>query len=115
MSRWCTATCALVAALSMAACGSGDSRKTPGAAGPRSTVDIKNFNFSPTPLLAKVGDTISVNNGDSTAHTFTADDGSFDTGNLAAGATTTVKIVKSGQLAYHCEIHNYMKGIIQVS
>ncbi len=114
MSRWFTATCALILTLSVGACGSGSSAKTQ-AAVPASTVQIKNFNFSPTPLVAKVGDTITVKNGDSTAHTLTADDGSFDAGNIAAGATTTFKIAKSGALAYHCQIHNYMKGIIQVS
>jgi len=111
LSRWFTVTWALVLTLSAAACGSA---KAP-TAGARSTIQIKDFAYSPTPLVAKVGDTITVKNVDSTAHTLTADDSSVDTGNLAAGATTTIKVAKSGQLTYYCRIHNYMKGVVQVS
>lgn len=114
LSRWFTVTWALVLTLSAAACGSGSAAKAP-TAGARSTIQIKDFAFSPTPLVAKVGDTITVKNVDSTAHTLTADDGSVDTGNLAAGGTTTIKVAKSGQITYYCRIHNYMKGVIQVS
>jgi len=113
-SRWFTVTWVLVFTLSAAACGSGSSSKAP-AADARSTIQIKDFAYSPTSIVAKVGDTVTVKNVDSTAHTVTADDGSFDTGNLGAGATATVKIAKSGQLTYYCRIHNYMKGVIQVS
>ncbi|MDQ6726996.1 MAG: hypothetical protein M3066_12640 [Actinomycetota bacterium] len=78
LSRWFTVTWALVLTLSAAACGSGSAAKAP-TAGARSTIQIKDFAYSPTPLVAKVGDTITVKNVDSTAHTLTADDSSVDT------------------------------------
>lgn len=70
--------------------------------------------FSPTPLSAKTGDVITVTNNDGTDHQVTADDKSFDTGPFANG-TTTFTVTKSGMVPYHCEIHSYMTGVIQVT
>ena len=61
----------------------------------------------------KAGDTITVTNDDGTAHTLTADDGRFDTGNLAGGAAKTITVAAPGTYAYHCDIHNYMTGKIE--
>lgn len=87
-------------------------RPTVAASG--TSIQIKNFAFSPSTLQAKVGVTITVSNADSTIHTFTADDRSIDTGNIAAGTTKTFVVNKAGDLAYHCDIHDYMKGVIHV-
>jgi plastocyanin len=92
----------------------GGSTATSGASSP-GTVTIKSFTFSPNPAHAKVGDTITVNNTDPTAHTFTADDGSFDTKPIDAGGMATVKLTKAGTIAYHCNIHQSMHGTIIVS
>ena len=54
-----------------------------------------------------------MSNADSTVHTLTADDKSFDTGNLDGGAKASITIAKPGKYAYHCEIHNYMTGTIE--
>jgi len=78
-------------------------------------VVIKNFAFSPTPLRVEAGATVTVTNNDSTAHTLTADNGKFDTGNLAGGTQKTITIAKAGKYAYHCDIHNYMTGVIEAS
>lgn len=77
-------------------------------------VEIKDFAFAPTPLVAKAGSAITVTNGDGTAHTLTADDKSFDTGNLDGGAHATLTLGGPGTYTYHCEIHNYMTGKIEV-
>jgi plastocyanin len=95
-----------------AACSS--SNKTSGASGGALTVTIKSLKFSPDPLTAKVGDTVTVSNEDGFAHTFTADDNSFDTGSFASGSKT-VKLTKAGTIAYHCNIHSSMHGTLQVS
>ena len=54
--------------------------------GSGTSISIRNFAFSPATLHAKAGSTITVTNDDSTTHTLSADDHSFDTGNLAGGA-----------------------------
>jgi len=76
-------------------------------------VSIKNFQFSPNPIAVKAGSTLTVTNDDGTQHTLTADDKSFDTGDLDGGAKATVKIGAPGKYAYHCDIHNYMTGTIE--
>jgi plastocyanin len=76
-------------------------------------VTIKDFAFSPTPLAVRTGATISVSNADGTAHTLTANNNSFDTGNLDGGAKGTITVDAPGRYAYHCEIHNYMTGVIE--
>src|SRR4051812_11194361 len=69
------------------------------------TVTIKGIAFNPTSLTAKVGDTITVKNEDGFDHSFTADDGSFDTGKFSSGAKT-VTVNKAGTVAFHCVVHS---------
>jgi plastocyanin len=76
-------------------------------------ITIKNFQFSPDPIVVKAGDTVTVANDDGTAHTLTADDGAFDTGNLDGSARATITVAAPGTYAYHCDIHNYMTGKIE--
>jgi plastocyanin len=83
------------------------------AAGPV-TITIKSFHFGPNPLNAKVGATITVTNDDGTAHTATADDQSFDTGRFSSGSRT-ITVSHAGAITFHCDIHDYMTGVIQVS
>jgi len=79
------------------------------------TVTIKNFKFSPSPLKVKSGAKVTVKNADSATHTFTADKGAFNTGDIEAGSSATVSIKKPGTYAYHCSIHDFMKGTIKAS
>jgi plastocyanin len=104
----------VVTALGLLGCGSSASKTTATSAGPAASgtaVTIQNFAFSPSPLSAKVGDTVTVTNKDNTNHTFTADDNSFDTGPFSSGSKT-VKLTKTGTLTYHCNIHSFMHGTI---
>ncbi len=57
---------------------------------------------------------MKVTNDDGTAHTVTAADKSFDTGDLDGGATATITLAKAGTYQYFCNIHNYMTGTIEV-
>jgi plastocyanin len=106
---------ALAAALAIGAAGCGDDKGSNGGeAGTQ--ISIKDFTYSPDPLVAKVGDTITVTNNDGTPHTLTADDGSVTTGDLEGSESGRVKLAKAGTLTYHCEIHGQsMKGSIKVS
>ena len=59
---------------------------------------------------------MTVTNNDSTAHTFTADDGkSFDTGDLDPGSSKSVTVAKAGKYPYHCTIHSFMHGTLVVN
>lgn len=111
-------TFAVVAGVFLAACGGSSDDSTNGSAAPAggggSTVVIEGFAYSPNPITVKAGTTITVENKDSATHTLTADDGSLDTGNLAQGESGTITVPATGEIAYHCAIHDYMKGVIRV-
>jgi plastocyanin len=56
---------------------------TTGAAGsPTAAITIQHFTFSPAVLNIAAGTTVTATNRDSAAHTWTADDGSWDSGTL---------------------------------
>jgi plastocyanin len=103
-----------------AGCGSSSSAtkqaSPPGKAS--TTIVIKNFGFQPPSLTVTAGATVSVHNEDSTSHTLTAAAGHpplFDTGDIAAGATTTFKAPATpGTYQYICTIHQFMHGVLTV-
>jgi plastocyanin len=86
-----------------------------GGAQAGAAVDIKDLSFSPKVLEVKAGDEVTITNDDSTEHTFTLDDGSFDSGHIKAGSSTKHTFAEAGTFSYHCEIHPSMKGTIEVS
>ncbi len=73
-------------------------------AGAAATVNatIKNFQFSPQPIQAKVGDVVAWKNDDGTAHTVTMDAGTCDSDNIGAGS--------SAMLVFHCKTPPAMPG-----
>ncbi len=79
-----------------------------------SSVTIQDFAFGPASISVAVGSTVTWTNQDGTAHTVTADDGSFDSGNLAQGATFSQTFDTPGTYTYHCAIHSSMIGTITV-
>jgi len=85
-----------------------------GGGGGGDAIVIRNFTFEPTPLVVKAGTTVVVTNADDTRHSVTADKGSFDTHDLDGGGRATFVLDKPGTYAYHCDIHDYMKGTIEV-
>ena len=108
----------LAVALVAAGCGSGGTPVPPaGSSGPAAgtSVSIVNFAFNPSSLTVKVGDTVSWTNSSGTGHTVTADDGSFDSGNLAGGAGFQHTFSAAGTFSYHCSIHSSMKATIIVA
>ncbi len=77
-------------------------------------VEIKDFAFHPASVTVNVGDTITWTNQDTAPHTATANDGSFDTGNLNKGQSGSHTFTKAGTFAYICSIHPNMKGTVTV-
>jgi plastocyanin len=77
------------------------------------TVTIQNMAFSPASVSVGKGDTVVFVNRDSVAHTATARSGAFNTGEIAPGRRVSVKIAKSGNIAYFCQIHPSMRGAVK--
>jgi plastocyanin len=79
------------------------------------TVSIGSAGFSPGRLTVNAGATVKWTNNDVIDHTVTSDDGtSFNSGNLAAGASYTYQFMTSGTYNYHCALHPEQKGSIIV-
>ena len=94
---------------------SGGSSSSNATSSSGSGIKIDNFAFSPATLTVSGDRLIAVANDDSTAHTFTADDGhSFDTGPIDTGASTSVTAPRPGRYPYHCTIHPFMHGTLVV-
>jgi plastocyanin len=115
---------ALAAALT--ACNSSNSTPTTatsgtgtGATSATVVVTINGMNgdnsYVPNPAKLLPGQSIAWKNSDTVAHTATQDDGVFDTGVIAPGATSApVTMPNVGSYAYHCSIHPTMVGKIDV-
>jgi plastocyanin len=123
--RAAAAAAALV--LTLAACGGGDDdagdssapAATAGAGGETaasgdSVIEISGFAFSGVTSVP-AGTVLTIANNDTAPHTFTADDGSFDTGTIQPGATAEITLATAGTFAYHCDIHASMTGSITVT
>jgi plastocyanin len=72
--------------------------------------------YSPDTIIVVVGvnNTVTFQNADTVPHTVTADDGSFNSGNLNAGQSWTHTFSTPGTFSFHCEYHSWMKGTIVV-
>jgi plastocyanin len=81
--------------------------------GEEPAIDIRDFAFAPTELRVAAGTEITWTNRDPAPHTVTADDGSFDSGEIAPGETYSIAL-EAGSVAYACLIHPTMTGTITV-
>jgi plastocyanin len=78
------------------------------------TVNIHDRTFDPAVLNVAPGTTVTWTNGDTEAHTVTADNGLFDSGVLEPGQSYSTWLGGTGTVAYHCEIHPDMTGSVVV-
>ena len=78
------------------------------------SVTISDFKFAPKSVTVNEGDSVTFTNNGPTLHTATAEDGSFDTGNLDKGDSDTVTFDSAGTIAYICTPHPFMKGTVVV-
>jgi plastocyanin len=112
------AVAGVVAGVALTGCSSGGGGKsTSGGAKPVSTntVAIKDFTFVPQTITVKAGTVVTWTNDDSTDHTVTASDKSFDSKNLGKGKSYTFTFSKPGSYSYICSIHQYMTGTVKVT
>jgi plastocyanin len=79
------------------------------------SVSIVDFAFDPGSVTVDVGGTVTWTNQGPSAHTATADDGSFDSGTLDAGGTFSFTFNTAGTFSYHCAIHPNMVGTVVVN
>ena len=84
------------------------------------SVSIVDNDFDPAQVEVESGTTITwTNNGDS-PHTVTADNGSFESGNLDPGDSFEQSFTEAGEYSYYCEYHGAeggtgMSGVVTVS
>ena len=79
------------------------------------SVRAKNFAFVPASLSIRVGTRVTFTNGDAATHTFTADGGFFNSGDVPSGQRFSFTFMGRGSFAYHCRIHPNMTGTIAVT
>ena len=77
-------------------------------------VEIVDFAYNPDPVTIEEGGKVIWMNEDPETHTATADDGSFDTGDLEEGKLKSETFKEAGEFTYHCEIHPTMHGTVKV-
>jgi plastocyanin len=77
-------------------------------------VGILDFRFAPTSTTVHVGDTVTWTNNGRAPHSATANDGSFNTGILRAGASASHTFTRAGTFTYFCSVHPFMHGTIVV-
>jgi plastocyanin len=103
---------ALVLALPVLAAGLA---RPPAARGATHVVSIVDGAFIPASLSIAVGDTVTWRNDDDSPHTVTADDGSFDSGNLDPGQEFTLSFSAERSTGYVCLYHDEMTGTLTVA
>ncbi|MDX6581926.1 MAG: hypothetical protein QOI10_1110 [Solirubrobacterales bacterium] len=121
-----TIACAgVVAAIAFAGCGGGDSSSTTSSeststaaaatsAASTDKIEISDYKFVPATVTVKAGTEVTWTNSDDTAHTATAGDSSFDTGDLDKGDSKSITFDQPGTFAYYCRFHPFMKATVEV-
>jgi plastocyanin len=92
--------------------GNNDNNNNNGSSG--NAVSIKGFAFSVSSLNVAEGTKVTWTNNDATTHTVTADDDSFNSGDIAPGQTYSRTFTEAGTYNYHCIYHGMMKASVAV-
>ena len=79
------------------------------------SVSIANMAFNPKGITVKAGTTVTWTNNDVMTHTVTADNDSFNSGNIPSGSVFSFTFSTAGVFNYHCSIHPSMTGTITVN
>jgi plastocyanin len=91
--------------------GTGDSTAAPPA---QASVDIGDGFFQPATITIADGGSVTWRNTDGDEHTASGRSGSFDTGILQPGSSSTKRFPTAGTFAYLCAIHPEMQGTVRV-
>ncbi len=105
----------------------GGGTTTTGGGTTPASVTVADYSFMPSSVTVKVGTTVTWTNYGGTAHTSTADNGGWDSGQLAsatggaygmggsAGGSFSHTFDAVGTFSYHCSNHASMTGTITVT
>ncbi len=85
-----------------------------GAAVGGTSAEMRAMAFAPTRIEIAAGTTIVWTNQDQLVHTVIADDGSWNSGDVAPGATWSHRFDTPGTYAFHCTPHPFMTGVVVV-
>jgi plastocyanin len=95
----------------------GPSRAEPSsAARPTTVVEVTLYDnrFEPQTINVQPGTTVRWTNAGTHDHTVTARNGSWDSGDIAPGATYSATFQRPGTYSYYCRHHEGMQGMIVV-
>ena len=85
-----------------------------GSAAATDQIEIADFKYDPETVTVDAGTEVTWTNSDDAAHTATADDSSFDTGDLDQGDSNSVTFDEPGTFTYYCRFHPFMKATVEV-
>jgi plastocyanin len=77
-------------------------------------VSILGNSFAPAHVDVVAGDTVHWGNDSVLRHVVSADDGSFASGQLFGGDAYARRFDAPGEIGYHCTLHPYMRGVVDV-
>ncbi len=113
-----TATPAIGRTVGGVSAGAQPAAATPAASGVpvgANQVRIQDFGFGPPTLNIAAGTRVTWANSGPSNHTVTANDGSFDSGQILPNARFEFTFSKPGTFAYHCTFHPTMAATVVVS
>jgi plastocyanin len=84
------------------------------AEAPMRNVTIPGKAYDPSHLDVLVGTTVTWRNDDSINHTVTSDGDAFSSGYMPPGGSFSFTFATQGHYAFHCTIHRFMKGEVDV-
>jgi plastocyanin len=85
------------------------------AEAPTRTISMPGKLYDPASVDVLVGTTVTWKNEDSGNHTATADDGDvFASGFIPPGGSYSFTFAKEGRYRFHCSIHRFMRGEVDV-
>jgi len=84
------------------------------AEAPTRAVAIPGKAYEPSHLTVLVGTTVTWKNDDSINHTVTSDGDAFSSGYVPPGGSFSFTFATQGHYAFHCTIHRFMKGEVDV-
>jgi plastocyanin len=107
-------TLTLLLSITFVSCSKSSSNNNNLPAAPN-TVTIADMAFTPPTITVTVGTAVTWKNNDNMTHTVTADDDSYDSGNIGSGSSFTKTFSTAGTYPYHCSIHPTMTGKVVVN
>ena len=70
--------------------------------------------YNPNPITITHGQSVMWVNNDTTTHTSTSDNNTFNSGSIAPGGSFSFMVPNAGTFTYHCTIHPGMVGTVTV-